>query len=145
MKVIVCGGREYDNYFVLSNVLLQVYKDYCFTTIVQGGARGADMLARKWAIENNFPYEEYAADWARYPGSAGFIRNQEMLDESGATLVVAFPGGNGTWDMMKRAKAKPGVELIVVNEGGKETQLTLDLKQPEGQLRLNYDMDRQST
>lgn len=117
MKVIVCGGRDYDNYTMVDHIMKQAYQDYCFTTVVQGGAKGADYLAKKWAIENNFPYEQYDADWARYGKAAGLKRNQEMLDESGATLVIAFPGGNGTYDMIKRAKRNLGVDLIVVNEG----------------------------
>lgn len=116
MKVIVCGGRNYSDSFTLDYVLKQVYSDYCFTTLVQGGAKGADRLAKEWAVKNGIEVEEYLADWRRYSYGAGFERNQRMLEESGATLVVAFPGGNGTFDMMRRAKAAKGVDLIVVTE-----------------------------
>lgn len=37
--------------------------------------------------------------------AAGPIRNQRMLDEGKPDLVVAFPGGRGTADMVRRAKA----------------------------------------
>lgn len=116
MKVLVCGGRDYDNKELVNDVLLQVYRDMCFTTIVQGGARGADRLAKDWAILNGIPVEEYKPDWATFGKAAGIVRNQEMLDESEAQVVVAFPGGNGTFDMMRRAQQKPGVELIVVKD-----------------------------
>ncbi len=114
MKVIVCGGRDYDDYDTVCEVMNTVQKQRGFTTVVQGGARGADMLGKRWALENNYPYEEYTADWAKYGKAAGVLRNQEMLEESGAQIVIAFPGGTGTYDMIKRARRKPGVELIVV-------------------------------
>lgn len=114
MKIIVCGGRDYDDYNRVSQVLWELYESYKFTTVVQGGARGADMLGRRWALENGFPVVEYEARWHKFGNLAGPIRNQEMLDESGAQVVVAFPGGAGTWDMIKRAKNK-GVILHVVD------------------------------
>lgn len=115
MKVIICGGREFDNYDAVKETMDAVVLHYGdVTAVVQGGARGADLLGRKWAIENNIPYEQYDADWARYGKAAGFMRNQEMLEESGANLVVAFPGGNGTYDMVKRAR-RHGVEIVNVS------------------------------
>lgn len=116
MKVIVCGGRDYDNYDIVCEVLDRVQRERGFTAVVQGGAKGADMLGKRWAIENNYPYEEYTANWSLYGKAAGVLRNQEMLEESGAQIVIAFPGGTGTYDMIKRARNKPGVELIVVSE-----------------------------
>jgi len=114
MKVIICGGRDYDDYQHMSEALAQICLQYGdITAVVQGGARGADSLARRWAIENKIPFEQYDADWKQYGKAAGPIRNQEMLDESGATMVIAFPGGNGTYDMIKRAK-KAQVELVNV-------------------------------
>ena len=49
--------------------------------------------------------EEYPADWKKYGKSAGPLRNQRMIDEGKPDLVVAFPGGVGTADMISRAKA----------------------------------------
>ena len=44
------------------------------------------------------------ADWAKYGPVAGPIRNQDMLDLHRPKMVIAFPGGKGTADMVKRAK-----------------------------------------
>src|SRR5690606_30354012 len=46
----------------------------------------------------------YPADWRRHGRAAGPIRNQEMAD-AGADLCIAFPGGRGTADMVRRARA----------------------------------------
>jgi len=42
-----------------------------------------------------------------------YIRNQQMLDESRPDLIVAFPGGRGTKDMVDRA-TKAGVKVVKV-------------------------------
>ena len=130
MKIIVCGGREYSNYDFLKEKLDALYQEYNFTTLVQGGARGADRLARRWAIENNIPYEQYDADWKRFNMAAGPIRNDEMLNESGATLVVAFPGNSGTWDMIKRARNKEGVKTIVYDDLERQSKTSDSEQQP---------------
>jgi hypothetical protein len=43
------------------------------------------------------------------------MRNQQMLDEGRPTLVVAFPGGRGTADMMRRARVA-GIEVIEISK-----------------------------
>lgn len=119
MKLIVSGGRDYTNYTLVEKVLNQVYNEMFpkkITAVVQGGAKGADALGKRWAIENGIPYEQFDADWMRYGKAAGVMRNQEMLDESGECVVVAFPGGRGTFDMIRRAQRHNNAELIIVKD-----------------------------
>ncbi len=40
------------------------------------------------------------------------IRNQQMLDEAKPDMVLAFPGGRGTDDMVSRAE-KAGVPVTI--------------------------------
>lgn len=40
---------------------------------------------------------EYPADWKTEGRHAALIRNERMLREGKPDLVIAFPGGNGTW------------------------------------------------
>ena len=47
-------------------------------TIVSGGARGADSLAEKYAVDNGYPCVVFKADWRQYGKSAGIVRNEEM-------------------------------------------------------------------
>lgn len=114
-RILVCGGRDYLNYEAVVGVLDRLWgPDYLDTpTILSGGAKGADALAKAYAFSSELPYEEYPADWKQHGKAAGFIRNQKMLDEGKPDLVVAFPGGSGTADMVRRAR-KAGVEVIVV-------------------------------
>lgn len=75
-------------------------------TIIEGGAKGADTGAAEWAVVNWVELEEYKADWGKHGKSAGFIRNQTMLDKGKPDIVLAFPGGKGTSHMVKIAKEK---------------------------------------
>lgn len=81
--------------------------------VISGKARGADTLAIDWAVVNWQDYKEFPADWEKYGKSAGYIRNQQMLDEGKPDIVVAFPGGAGTRMMVNIAR-KAGVEVLEV-------------------------------
>lgn len=112
MRVLVCGGREYDNWEKINQGLTNLYlenKDLTEDglvdfTIIEGGAKGADFLARVWAVFRHLPYIEIKADWQRHGKAAGGIRNNQMLVEGKPDVVLAFPGGAGTADMVRRAK-----------------------------------------
>jgi 2-keto-3-deoxy-L-rhamnonate aldolase RhmA len=74
-------------------------------TLIQGGAHGADALAREWAVDRQIQeiVTEYA-DWERHGKAAGPLRNQRMLDVWHPDVVVAFPGGRGTASMVRLAQ-----------------------------------------
>jgi hypothetical protein len=111
-RVLVCGGRDYDDWRRLHSVLQREFGDETIT-IIEGGAIGADFLARVYAKQYNLPHEQYPADWAKDGKAGGSIRNQRMLDEGRPDYVIAFPGRTGTADMVRRAK-KARVPVIEV-------------------------------
>ena len=110
-RILVCGGRDYADQAFAFGVLDMLAERGPVNTIIQGGASGADKLARMWAITRNCHFDEYPADWQAHGRAAGPIRNQKMLDDGKPTLVVAFPGGRGTADMIRRA-VRAGVEVL---------------------------------
>lgn len=118
MKILVCGGRDFCDRDLMSRTLAP-YKPRHINSpsehkIIQGGARGADRMAREWAETFRVPYREFPANWDRDGKAAGPIRNQRMIDEGKPDLVIAFPGGSGTADMVRRARrAKIRVEMVV--------------------------------
>jgi YspA, cpYpsA-related SLOG family len=113
MKICVCGGRDYSNYAVVCKVLDEAYQAFGPFILVQGEARGADSLAKNWAIESQVEYESFPADWDSYGKSAGFIRNRQML-ETGFDMLIAFPGGNGTANMV-RITEKAGIPVVKID------------------------------
>lgn len=141
MRILVCGGRNFaapipydhslenkpamDEYrFVirkLSEIInpLSIYynpNDNWLPNdiiIINGAAKGVDSASTDWAIVNFSQLEEYPADWKKHGKAAGIIRNKQMLD-LGVDLVIAFPGGTGTADMVKKAK-KAGIKVIEID------------------------------
>jgi hypothetical protein len=113
VRVLVTGGRDYNEPDRLSEVLTDIWRRRAAwgdLVIIHGGARGADFLANTWASAHMLQVRRFGAMWDRYGKAAGAIRNQQMLDEGKPDLVVAFPGGRGTADMVRRARAN-GVEV----------------------------------
>ncbi|BAQ18361.1 hypothetical protein GL4_2928 [Methyloceanibacter caenitepidi] len=81
--------------------------------MIHGNATGADALAGFWAIAVGVPILAFAADWNKHGRAAGPIRNKQMLDEGKPDLVIAFPGGRGTANMVRQARER-GVEVVEV-------------------------------
>ena len=123
MKVLVTGGRTFalpagtcigdlagDG--VITNVeAAEQFAIVCealdatnATVIIHGDAKGADQAAARWAVSRSIPTIVCPADWQSHGKYAGAIRNQEMLNDHKPDLVVAFPGGAGTADMVSKAQ-----------------------------------------
>lgn len=112
LRVLVCGGRRYGNITHVAQVLSALHRGEGIAAVIEGGASGADRIAREWAKYNRITSVTYAADWKMHGRAAGPKRNQKMLDSERVDLVLAFPGGSGTADMVRRAKAA-GVEVEI--------------------------------
>lgn len=110
MRVLVCGGRDFRDKMYGWGWLQAIHLKRGITAIIEGGATGADALAAAWAKLEGVPTERFPADWKAHGRAAGPIRNQQMIDEGKPDLVVAFPGGRGTADMVRRAK-KAGIPV----------------------------------
>lgn len=104
MRVLVCGGRDYADEDKVCQVLDDVNKRTPVWLLIHGGAKGADMLAARWAWTRDVAQDRYEADWKQHGKAAGPLRNQQMIDKGKPDLVIAFPGGRGTADMVRRAK-----------------------------------------
>lgn len=114
MRVLVCGGRGFTNQLLANKVLGHIDHETHIDVIIHGGAKGADRCGDIWAQMRARDRIIFPANWQRYKTAAGPIRNAMMLTESKPDLVVAFAGGAGTADMVRRAKAE-GIKVIEVN------------------------------
>lgn len=115
MKVLVCGGRNYQNAKMVAKILDAAVERLGLTSILQGGADGADRLAAEWAWDHGIPVGTMNADWKTYGKKAGPIRNQRMISEGKPDIVIAFPGGSGTANMVSLAE-DAGIRVIKVND-----------------------------
>lgn len=99
MILLVCGGRGYNDYEAFCAAMAGL--PFTPSLIVQGGARGADSLARAWALQHGAHYAEVPALWSSYGKAAGSKRNAAMLALAPG-YCLAMPGGAGTADMVRR-------------------------------------------
>lgn len=129
-RLLVTGGRTYSDAVKVYRTLDGLHARLRFTDLIQGGASGADALARDWAITHpeivrweckaawrdlshpDAVIRVRASDGVRYDAKAGIRRNTRMLEWK-PDIVVAFPGGNGTADMVKQARAA-GVAVMEI-------------------------------
>ena len=115
MRILVCGGRDYDDMPEFTHQMGHLAREHGLENlvIIHGGASGADRMASNWAFTFGLTEEAYLADWKTHGRAAGPIRNRQMLVEGKPDLVLAFPGGKGTANMITQAE-KAGVEVIRV-------------------------------
>jgi hypothetical protein len=102
-KVLVCGGREGVDEIIVWAVLAYKHAAHPFSLVIHGGARGVDTFAGTWAAARGVPVRVYPADWKKHGRGAGPIRNKQMLVEGKPDVVIAFPGGAGTANMIMQA------------------------------------------
>jgi len=118
MKVLVCGSRDFNDYKKMKEVLDSEYHyGRGFSTVIEGEARGADLLARRYAEEHGLDVLPFPADWDTHGKAAGPIRNAQMLREGKPDYVIAFRGPNsrGTQNMIDQArKARVPVDVIEI-------------------------------
>ncbi len=113
MRVLVCGGRDFTNSDMVYYYLDYYHKNFMFDVVIEGDAKGVDRMAGYWARKNKIDLKIFKAQWDLYGKSAGYKRNQQMLDEGKPDLVIAFRGGKGTTMMVNLAK-QAGVEVIEI-------------------------------
>lgn len=115
MRLLVCGGRGYDDVPRLWSILDGINKRRIdlwgngVRCLIDGGQEkkldderivGAAYWAHQWALARGTPTERYFADWDGQGKSAGPIRNKRMMFEGKPTHGLVMPGGRGTAHML---------------------------------------------
>jgi hypothetical protein len=115
VNIAVVGSRTFEDYDLLEKALDR-YTIPKQDTIISGGARGADSLARRYARENGIRMVEHFPNWKRHGRVAGFLRNEKIVKD--AEVVVAFWDGKskGTQHTISLAERK-GIDVHVVEFG----------------------------
>ena len=114
MKLAIVGGRDLNDYTLLANTIFSSLCPIDFITeIVSGGAKGVDTLVGNFAENNGIPLKVFPAEWNKYGKSAGFIRNQTIVDN--CDMVLAFWNGEsrGTDNTIAKAKKAKRPTFIV--------------------------------
>jgi hypothetical protein len=104
MKVLVCGGRDFQDWRVVDAALDKIHAETPITYLIHGGAKGADDLGGAWARRHSEVQEVVCpANWKMLGKAAGPVRNV-LMAALRPDLVVAFPGGKGTANMIQVAE-----------------------------------------
>jgi hypothetical protein len=113
-RVLVCGGRYFDNQDRVDAILDRVHAELGITVLIQGGQKyfnkryrrfiGADYQAKVWAEKRGVHCIQDPADWS-LGKAAGRIRNSRMLRNCKPDRGIASPGQNGTEDMVTKLRA----------------------------------------
>jgi len=127
--VLVCGDRNWNDYKKIKITLQKEHQERPITYLVEGGARGADTLAKVAAKKLGSQVGECEALWEFHGTKAGPIRNQMQLNlalklvQVGPTVkraydpvsddefsVLAFhsdlKSSKGTMDMVRKARSQ---------------------------------------
>jgi hypothetical protein len=130
---IVCGGRNYgaaqddcqlERVAEAADERAHIFASLAKASpaiVVQGGAPGADLIARQYCEQRGVRCVEVPALWHAHGRSAGPRRNEDMLSiavtlaenlysDKMSVGVIAFPGGKGTENMVALAE-KAGVPV----------------------------------
>lgn len=123
MKVLVFGAREWGDWDTMRRVLSKLPLD---TILVNGRAKGADIMSSHLGREMGFEVREYPVtddEWLEHGKAAGVLRNGRMLDSEhpdaqGVRLDKAFGfstgrHNRGTFDMADRLwRARVRFEIL---------------------------------
>lgn len=116
-KVIIAGGRDFNNYELLSQkcdkyLRNKIWFDECIV-IISGHAKGADSLGEKYAKEKGFILDINPPEWDKYGKSAGFKRNKTMVDKADAAICFWDGKSKGTKNTIDLCKEK-GIPVRIV-------------------------------
>ncbi len=87
IRLAVVGSRGFSDYPFMKKVL----QWYDIKRIISGAAKGADQLAASFANELGIQLQEFPAEWDKYGKSAGYLRNEKIVEA--CDEVVAFWDG----------------------------------------------------
>ena len=125
-RIIVCGGRHFDDYPRLTAEINGVVQSLGLQMnemeIISGHCAGTDQLGERYAEEHEVDCKVFPAEWKKYGRAAGPIRNSQMIDyaaESVMPVVVAFVSlkSKGTMDTVNKARKK-GFKVFIIPYGG---------------------------
>jgi len=109
LKVIIAGCRNFDDYEMLKHYVDHILQNVAqreSIEIVSGGAKGADALGERYAMERGYKLTLFPADWDKYGRGAGPKRNEQMGDYADALIAFWDGQSRGTKHMIEYAKRK---------------------------------------
>lgn len=104
MKIIIAGGRDFNNYDLLCRKADKILSRQSEIEIVSGAAKGADKLGEMYANDRDFSITRFPADWGTFGNAAGYRRNVEMAVYADALIAFWDELSKGTKHMIDIAR-----------------------------------------
>lgn len=104
IRLVIAGSREFEDYELVERVMHEIRRKYDVVEIISGGARGADRLGERYALEHDINLTRVVPEWDRYGKRAGYIRNEVMAKITDAVLVFWDGKSRGSKHMIEIAK-----------------------------------------
>nr|WP_314074728.1 SLOG family protein [uncultured Roseococcus sp.] len=103
LRIIVCGDHRRKNHGAVFEALNLLRRERGVAAVLHGEQPGVAGLAAEWAKQSEIPTELFAAHWQEFQSKAPARRNASMIRYGRPDLLVAFPGGGNTIDLIVRA------------------------------------------
>jgi hypothetical protein len=118
---LICGGRDFADQGMFDDAMYELTRRFGMPEkVIHGAQRGADTMGEHFVRRHGLTVRRFRADWRHHGKAAGPIRNQQMIDDGKPKLVIAFPGGNGTADMVAKAR-KAGIDVAEIKPTAKSS------------------------
>ena len=101
MNLFICGSIKIkDKEWIFSRIEECIAeKNFTNVTILEGEARGVDLIAKEWALAHDIPVKEYPPDVEHYPHKeACHKRNEDMTKDCDFALMLWNGKSYGTFD-----------------------------------------------
>lgn len=103
IKLAVVGSRNFVNYRLVKETILQNVDINRIKYLISGGAVGADSLAQQFAKEHGLPILIFYPDW-NIGKHAGFLRNERIIKASNLVYAFQVDKSKGTQHSINLAK-----------------------------------------
>jgi hypothetical protein len=103
MRVLVGGGRHFEDAEMVHQELVRQHWRKPISVLIHGSVTGVGIAAEAWARSSGTPVVRYPPNWKLYGKKAEGLRDAFMIEDSRPDLVLAFPGGRHTADLIQKA------------------------------------------
>ena len=113
MRIIVSGSRSHCDLQLVERELDKLHRRMLIHVVIHGCCGDQAGAIEHWARSNGIAVVRYPPNWERFGHQGEILRNSFMLEDSRPDLVVAFPGGHSTADLLLRAR-RAGIAVLEI-------------------------------
>lgn len=111
-KTIIAGSRDFCDLSLFAKEMGSL--TWNIDTVIDGVAKGADLLGCLFAKAHGYNHLPFKADWDNKGNAAGILRNGEMEKAAEKAIVFHKNNSSGSLDMIERMKkANKEVKVVV--------------------------------